>query len=553
MIKTVLKLSQKLKVNFLFYLSIYSSFILIYLNYDIVYSPDFPKYLNYLLFYSGDIDSSNIEQGNLYFFFIYLLTIILNIFINEISNFELLNISVLLGNYIIYIFALFGLKRYLLLNNFDETKVYLSLIVLNFSPPTLVLRMTFKPEILGFTLIVWSLLYFQLFKLEKNQNFLNLFLFFSVLISTLKVSVLLMYIIFLIFHINLKKLLLDIKPFYRNLALFVLILLSLHVENYILNDKHIYDVTHDEKYNNSADFEFFTNFNSRELNDNPHKNFHNNSFQAITLLDTFSDYFELYWNSDHSNFNSSRKQFIVFNEPILNTESNQLPVIRYDKNHRVLTYTGNLNTRYIEEDVGENTLDEIRMRGGFFFTIIFYLFAFLCSIKYKNLRAIILSPLIGITLIGISSLGLFPTKNYDPIAGDSVKTFYYSFFIGISFVIVLNIFLKFVKSFDKVFTLIILMFFTFVIGLPTNFNEDLINEKNEKNNYIFTCKINQIFIEFDDILNFQNCNTEKRGIKNHSEFSNLNLKLSLKNIPYLSILLSVFFTFYCYNFRKKQV
>ena len=109
----------------MFYLSIYASFILIYLNYDIVHSPDFEKYFNYLLFYSGDVDSSNLEQGNLYFF-IYLLTVALNFFINEISNFQLLNISVLLGNYIIYIFALIGLKRYLLLNNFDEKSVSFS-------------------------------------------------------------------------------------------------------------------------------------------------------------------------------------------------------------------------------------------------------------------------------------------------------------------------------------------------------------------------------------------------------------------------------------------
>ena len=73
MIKTLIKYSKNFKENFLFYLSIYASFILIYLNYDIVYSPDFEKYFNYLLFYSGDVDSSNLEQGNLYFFlYIYL-------------------------------------------------------------------------------------------------------------------------------------------------------------------------------------------------------------------------------------------------------------------------------------------------------------------------------------------------------------------------------------------------------------------------------------------------------------------------------------------------
>ena len=106
MIKTLIKYSKNFKENFLFYLSIYASFILIYLNYDIVYSPDFEKYFNYFLFYSGDVDVIKLEQGNLYFFFIYLLTFLLGFLITEIGNFELLNISVLLGNYIIYIFGL---------------------------------------------------------------------------------------------------------------------------------------------------------------------------------------------------------------------------------------------------------------------------------------------------------------------------------------------------------------------------------------------------------------------------------------------------------------
>ena len=89
--------------------------------------------------------------------------------------------------------------------------------------------------------------------------------------------------------------------------------------------------------------------------------------------------------------------------------------------------------------------------------------------------------------------------------------------------------------------------------MPTSFNDDVINEKNVKNNYLITCEVNQVFIEIDDILNFQNCNTENRTVSSSREFSNLNLKLTIKRIPYFSIILSMFFTFYFYNFRKKQV
>ena len=60
--------------------------------------------------------------------------------------------------------------------------------------------------------------------------------------------------------------------------------------------------------------------------------------------------------------------------------------------------------------------------------------------------------------------------------------------------------------------ILIVMFFAFIIGLPTSFNDDVINEKNVKNNYLITCEVNQVFIEIDDILNFQNCNTKNRTV-----------------------------------------
>ena len=546
-------MSQNLKVKIIFYLSIYYTYTLIYLNYDIVYSPDFEKYFNYFLFYSGDVDVIKLEQGNLYFFFIYIITFLLGFLTTEIGNFELLNISVLLGNYFIYLLALVGLRNYLVQYNFDERKVYLSLIILNFSPPTLILRMTFKPEILGFTLIIWSLFYLKLFNTEKNQKNLNLFLFFSIFVTTLKVSIFLMYVILILLHIDLKKFLYDIRPYIRNVLLIILIFFSLHVENYLLNKNLIFEVSHEEKYNNVADFEFFTNFNSNEINDNPHKNFHNNSFRAITLLDTFSDYFELYWNSDHSSFNTSRKQVIIFQERIPNFKSGQLPTIKYDKNDRVITYIGDLNSRYIADDEGENILDEIRMRGAFFFTIIFYIFTFISSFRYKKLRALLLSPLIGMILVSASSIGVFTTKNFDPSMGDSVKTFYYSFLISLSFVILLNILLKIFKGYDFIFTFLIILFFVFVIGLPTNFNEEVIDKKIEKNSYLFTCEINQIFIEFDEILNYKNCDIENKNNLTNKKFNNLSLRLSLFRVPYLTILLFSFLPFYIFSFRKKLV
>ena len=55
----------------------------------------------------------------------------------------------------------------------------------------------------------------------------------------------------------------------------------------------------------------FYNINLRDLVLNPNKNFHNNSLIGITLLDTFGDYFNEYWNKDYTFFKTNRKEFIT--------------------------------------------------------------------------------------------------------------------------------------------------------------------------------------------------------------------------------------------------
>ena len=44
----------------------------------------------------------------------------------------------------------------------------------------------------------------------------------------------------------------------------------------------------------------------------PYKHLHNESAIHITLLDSFGDYFDLYWENDASNFYKLRHDFFVF-------------------------------------------------------------------------------------------------------------------------------------------------------------------------------------------------------------------------------------------------
>lgn len=521
-----------------------------YLNYDIVYSPDFDKYFNYFLFYSGEIESTGLEQGNFYYYFLYIFTLLIQALTGDMSNFDNLNISILLGNFILYYFGTLGLKKYFSFQGFNLNKIYLSLIVLNISPPSLILRMTFKPELLGFVCIAWGVYMVDLFKKQKKIEFLYYFILISIFVSTLKISIFVMYLIFIFFYFGIKNIGKFRKLKVKKIILLFLAIFLLHGENYFLNGKLIFDVQHDEKYNNSASFEFFTNYNSREINDNPFKNFHNNSFRAITLLDTFSDYFGLYWNADHSKFNSHRKDFLVFEERNPGKNTNTIPTIEFNKETRTFKYIGNVNSRYIAEDEGENILDELRMRTSLKVTLFFYLLLIVLSFFYKSLRLPLLSPIIGIVVVAFSSAGLFSTKNFDPAVGDSVKTFYYAFFLTLSLASLLVIINTRLKDKGTVFSALLIIMFLFFLGFPSKYSEEMIDYKNYKNSIMITCELNQIFIEYDNLTNFENCKDSLQKKDSIYEYNYLSLKANFQNIPLINLVFVTFLSVYFYKIRN---
>lgn len=90
-----------------FFIAIYSSSIILYLAHDITLSPDFEKYINYFDFYAGNINQTGLEQGNLYFFTIYLFSVATKSIYELYSFNEIINISVfLLMDYFFYMVVL---------------------------------------------------------------------------------------------------------------------------------------------------------------------------------------------------------------------------------------------------------------------------------------------------------------------------------------------------------------------------------------------------------------------------------------------------------------
>ena len=76
---------NKLKIIFLSIIS-YISFITFYLTYDITLSPDFLKYYDYYLYYNNDLPKTNLEQGHLYFFLTYIISVLFQYVFNNLTT-----------------------------------------------------------------------------------------------------------------------------------------------------------------------------------------------------------------------------------------------------------------------------------------------------------------------------------------------------------------------------------------------------------------------------------------------------------------------------------
>ena len=95
----------------------------------------------------------------------------------------------------------------------------------------------------------------------------------------------------------------------------------------------------------------------------------------------------------------------------------------FQNDKSVFTFYGDFDTRWNDQ----NYIDETRLRFGFIASLIFYSSIFLMSF-FSKFRMLLSLPFVGMIVVGMSVLGVFG-NNYDPDISDSVKVFYYSFFI----------------------------------------------------------------------------------------------------------------------------
>ena len=154
----------------------------------------------------------------------------------------------------------------------------------------------------------------------------------------------------------------------------VFLLKVIHVIVYVL-----FQHQSPEGYKNTAELGFAYNIDPVRLYTNPFSNNHRDSFIGVTLLDTFGDYFNIYWNNDESGFKQNRH--------VLNSSKDRAHI-------------------------------------GLLLTLVFYFFLVVSAFTDKRYRKYTISVFIGsLTMLFIS---LF--IQFDPTSGDMVKTYYYSFF-----------------------------------------------------------------------------------------------------------------------------
>jgi len=441
-VNKILDQPRKLKLSLvLFIISLLASFSIGNLYYLSTHSPDFLRYKTYIDFFMIKNSTVILEQGFVYFlftsFFVYIR--IKDYFfhsenllseIGDKSNFSYFNLTSLEinynlgiqeGNFILYLLGLIGFYKLLRLQKFSIEHILISFSILNFFPIVIQLRLSLKPEILAFSIFPWLL--FSIEKYFKTKKFIYVVfssIYFSLLFTT-KASIGLMISIFLIivYYQKLKKV--DFKIIISALCLCLVLISPLMLESYkitgnsILNRISANEIYDQQKYDNTAPISFIYKINFRELANKPISNYHADSLIGITLLDSFGDYFNLYWNQDYSLMKIDRKQFIKSN-----TQNN----FKFDSAQ---------DTLYVPKKYSFN-FEHLRPYMSFFLAVLFYGYILKKVYQKNEDYKFYLGPFVGVLVLLLSSFGI-PENNFNPDLGDTLKVFYYGFLISFVFLL----------------------------------------------------------------------------------------------------------------------
>ena len=166
---------------FLFLLSNLFSYSLSNLFYLTTRSPDYERYSKYFQYFNGDIEAINLEQGLLYFFISHFF---ISVFLNKkfvlpeneyffnFDNFDhIVSIAIQTSNHIIFFIGLLGLYFLFKEYGYNTKNILIVISFLNIVPDSIKLKLTLKPEILGFAIFVWILFFVEKYKLNNEKKY----------------------------------------------------------------------------------------------------------------------------------------------------------------------------------------------------------------------------------------------------------------------------------------------------------------------------------------------------------------------------------------------
>ena len=554
MIKFIMKLSTffkqkkhtfKIKNKYFYLLLIFYLLSLFYIKemiflfYNSADSPDFMRYFSFFEFNYDLINQPQSEQGFIFYdlhsYYLY----IRNFNLTSETFFIYMSKSIQEMNFILFIIGSVGVYQLLKTFSYNKIQILTSLILINFLPISVAQRMVFKPEIFAFAIIPWLIVSLEKYIMTKKYVYLFISVPFFVSLITQKGSIFAMLLIFIMifyfpriyFYINKNNL----KNFFLLLIIIFITLYITVTENNRLNNREFFDLESgsqtEEKYNNKASIKIIYKFNPEKMFFYPYKNLHNESAIHITLLDSFGDYFDLYWENDTSNFYKLRHDLFIFEK----SDYLKLPKLNLLKKE-IIFFVQDDNPNYFLR----KTISSIVALVFFILFLVFFQSA------DKNKKKFFILPFIGYFILLVHVITGFPENNFDPLVGDTLKPFYYSFFIIISFSYTIA---ELVKNKLKSLLLLFILIptFLYIFGFPkqseniANVNIQEINQFSEfcnLNNYIFNLNMSENCTEF---------NKQKikyNDYKNYKEFTKkpnfhlinfLLIVLNLLSIIYLQI------------------
>lgn len=499
-----------------------------YLFYEINDSPDFNKYIIYFdHFFSNEI--TNKEHGLMYY---YLHSFNYSFFYSDLNNFNFfIHKSVLQINFYIFIFGIVGYYHLLRFFNFSLNVIFPTLIFLNFFPPSISMRLVYKPEILAFALLPWII--YLLEKYLKTKKLVYLLLAVPIVVSTLTIKGNVLVIVSIYIFFSYFKVLVSIprKQFFIISIISFISFFALSYENNLSNGKSILDIQSgssiEESYNFKAPFSIIYKTDMYNLLTSPIKHDHANSFIGITLLETTGDYFDLYWDNDATDYFKERKEIFTF------VQSNEIKGPEFDKStSNFIIYQQRMTDVYLYQTI------------GIIISIFLFYFLIVNTVKNKKYRKFLLAVFVGMAVLLFHSISGVPKNNFDPSVGDTFKPLYYSFVFTLSFTILIAIQLS--ERYKRVVYLgIYCLLIVFILGFPKNQEFSPSTNMVEKIQSSVFCSVEKrIYLDSQDIdlincgNNFTNNETTNDFYKNSFYHKPVNLSFILLNI--LSVIFLIF-------------